>query len=109
MIKGLWYVRHKWFDCVSSLVQCSFKTVLQIVIHRCLPMMHFARCPTLEGEKSQGRHPVTWASVGTSFPLGLALPPGSRGTQVVCLVLERHEALPSSIQPRDTDYYYPAS
>lgn len=52
----------------------------------CLPMMHSAWCPIF-GDKKQGRHPVTWASVGTSFPLGLTLPPAPEGRKwfVFCL------------------------
>lgn len=58
-------------------------------------------CAVLKAKENQGRQPVTWASVGTSFPLAspfllLFFFPDSAGAWAVCLLHNRRGALPSS-------------
>lgn len=64
-------------------------------------VMHLFLCAVLKGKKNQGRQPVAWASVGTSFPLASRFLlffsfSCSKGTWAVCLLHNSRGALPSS-------------
>lgn len=59
-------------------------------------VMHVLLCAVLKGKKNRGRQPVTWASVGTSFPLAFGFFPTPDGREQFVFCTTGRRALLSS-------------